>query len=184
MAVTSILAFGDSLTAGFGVAPDRSFAARLEQRLLEKGYQVRVINGGVSGDTTSDGLRRLDGLLRQDPDLVLLELGPNDFLQWVPVQTVRENLERMIRNCLDRGCPVLLAGFQSLKGMDEDYTRSFHSVYPELAQAYGLALCPDFLPDIPYNPELTLPDGIHPNEAGIDRIVEHVLPCLEPLIVG
>ena len=178
----TILAFGDSLTAGFGVAPQNSFASLLERSLEQEGYEARVINGGVSGDTTIDALPRLSGLLRYEPDVVLIELGANDFAMWVPLETVRSHLERMIQSAQDVGARVILAGVRSLSGADREYTESFHAMYKELARAYGLELVPDFLPDIPGNPELTLPDGLHPNETGIQRIVDQVLPYLRPIL--
>ena len=180
----TILAFGNSLTAGFGLAPDRSFAALLDRELREKGLQARVINGGVSGDTTFEGLRRLDGLLRHEPDLVLVELGANDLLMGLPVETVRANLERILDTCLETGADVILAGIRSLEGMDGDYSERFHAAYSELASSRNIPLVSDFLPGIPGDPEYTLPDGLHPNEAGVERIVRTVVPYLYSYVSG
>lgn len=180
----TILAFGNSLTAGFGLAPDRSFAALLDRELRGEGFDARVINGGVSGDTTSEGLRRLDGLLRHDPDLVLVELGTNDLLMGLPVETIRSNLERIVDTCLETGADVVLAGVRSLEGMDGDYSERFHAAYSELASSRDIALIPDFLPGIPGDPECTLPDGLHPNEGGVERIVQTVVPHLRPYVSG
>jgi acyl-CoA thioesterase-1 len=176
----TILAFGNSLTAGFGLAPDCSFAALLDRELREKGMQARVINGGLSGDTSFEGLRRLGGLLEHKPDLVLVELGANDLLVGLPVETVRANLERIVDTCLDTGAEVILAGVRSLEGMDGDYTERFHGAYADLARSRNIVLIPDFLPGIPGDPQFTLPDGLHPNETGVERIVRTVLPYLQP----
>ncbi len=180
----TILAFGNSLTAGFGLAPDNSFAALLHRKIGEKGMDARVINGGVSGDTTFEGLRRLEGLLRHEPDLVLVELGANDLLMGLPVETVRANLERIVDSCLDTGAEVILAGVSSLEGMDSDYSQRFHAEYADLAQSKNITLIPDFLPGIPGDPDLTLPDGLHPNERGAERIVRTVLPYLQPFLAA
>ena len=175
----TILAFGNSLTAGFGVSPGDSFAGRLQQVLRERGQEVRVINGGVSGDTTYDGLRRLGLLLQHSPDLVILEFGVNDFFMDMRPENIRTNLESMIDSCHSRGAKVLLAGFLSLRQIDGKYEESYHRIYEEIARFKDVSLFPDFLPDIPQNPELTLPDGIHPNETGIDKIVQEIVPFVQ-----
>ncbi len=172
----TILALGDSLTAGYGLGPGKSFADLLEKALAQEGWEVRVINGGVSGDTTLDGLRRTSGLLEHGPDLVMVELGPNDFFMELPLGEVRNNLDRIIDACQQSGARVLLAGFESLQGFYPGYAQGFHKIYRELSVSRQVPLVPDFLPAIPNNPELTLPDGVHPNEAGTRRIVEHILP--------
>ncbi|WP_291318982.1 arylesterase [Desulfonatronospira sp.] len=172
----TILALGDSLTAGYGLGRGKSFADLLQEALVQEGWQVKVINGGVSGDTTLDGLRRAGGLLRHGPDLVIVELGPNDFFMELPLSEVQQNLERIIDACLQSKATVLLAGFESLQGFYPGYAQGFHKIYRELAEARQVSFVPDFLPGIPDNPELTLPDGVHPNEAGTRRIVEHILP--------
>ncbi|WP_291323433.1 arylesterase [Desulfonatronospira sp.] len=175
----TILALGDSLTAGYGLGPGMSFASRLEKALTEEGWEVSVINGGISGDTTLDGLRRLDGLLRLRPDLVLVELGPNDFFMELPLREIRTNLDQIISACLESNARVLLAGFESLQGYYPGYDEDFHKIYREIASSRQVPLCPDFLPGIPQNPELTLPDGVHPNDAGTQKIVEHILPAVK-----
>ncbi len=177
-----VLALGDSLTAGYGLAPEHSFAFRLEQALGDEGNDVQVINGGVSGDTAHDGLLRLDGLLKHHPDLVIVEFGANDVYMGLPVDDVRSSLERIIDRCRETGAFVFLAGVASLQDPDEDYSMRFHKAFDELAKSKGISFLPDFLPGIPGNPELTLPDGIHPNESGVDRMVENILPGLRPLM--
>ena len=177
-----ILALGDSLTAGYGLPPEYSFASRLEKALGQEGKKVRVINGGVSGDTAYDGLRRLEELLKHRPDLVIVEFGANDLYMGLPVEEVSDNLTRIIDKCLSSGARVLLAGVLSLLNLDDDYMRKFHKAFEDVARSKGVVFLPDFLPGIPGNYEFTLPDGIHPNESGVNRIVEHVLPVLSPLL--
>ena len=178
----TVLALGDSLTTGYGLAPEHSFASRLEQVLKQEGSNTKVINGGVSGDTAYDGLRRLKNLLRHKPDLVIVEFGANDLYMGLPVEEVRDNLTRIIDKCLSSGARVLLAGVLSLLNLDDDYMRRFHKAFEDVARSKGVVFLPDFMPGIPGNFEYTLPDGIHPNEAGVDKIVEHVLPVLRPLL--
>ncbi len=178
----TILALGDSLTTGYGLAPDASFASRLEQALKREGRNVRVIDGGVSGDTAHDGLRRLVPFLQHRPDLVIVEFGTNDWYMGLPVEGIKASLARIIDKCLDAGARVILAGVSSLAGQDEDYDSQFHSLYQELAREKNVALVPDFMPGIPGNLALTLPDGLHPNEAGVDEIVANIMPMVRSMI--
>lgn len=173
---THVLAFGDSLTAGYGLAPSESFAARLEARLLEQGYQVRVTNAGVSGDTTSGGLDRLPWSLEDRPQLVILELGANDGLRGMDVGRMRENLESMIRLCQEAGAAVLLTGMRAPVNWGDVYKKNFEAVYPELAQTFDLSLYPFFLDGVLGKRALMLTDGLHPNAQGVERIVDGILP--------
>lgn len=175
---THILAFGDSLTAGYGLAPSESFAARLEARLLEHGHTVRVTNAGVSGDTTSGGLDRLPWSLEDKPDLVILELGANDGLRGMDVDRMRSNLEAMIRLCQEAGAVVILAGMRAPVNWGTAYKQNFEAVYPELAQAFDLPLYPFFLDGVLGAKSLMLTDGLHPNAQGVERIVEKILPLV------
>jgi len=177
----TILALGDSLTTGYGLAPENSFAFRLEQALTEDGLEVQVINGGVSGDTAHDGLMRLKSLIRHNPDLVIVEFGANDIYMGLPIAEVRTSLEKIIDICQKSGARVLLTGVLSLLDLNDDYSMKFHQVFEDVAQSKGLAFLPDFLPGIPGNPDLTLPDGIHPNESGVKRMVENILPMLRSM---
>ena len=177
----TILALGDSLTTGYGLAAEASFASRLEQILNREGGDVRVIDGGVSGDTAYDGLRRIDRLLAHNPDLVIVEFGTNDWYSGLPVEESKANLARIIDKCKNAGALVLLTGVRSLSGQGDEYDAEFHNLYQELAREKQVPLMPDFLPGIPGNLELTLPDGLHPNEAGVDAIVAAVLPVLRPM---
>lgn len=174
-----ILAFGDSLTAGYGLAPSESFAAQLEKRLREKGRQVRVTNAGVSGDTTSGGLARLNWSLQDTPHLVILELGANDGLRGLKPQTMRENLEAMITKIHKTGATVILAGMRSPVNWGPAYRIAFEQVFPELATKHSLPFYPFFLEGVMSDPTLVLEDGLHPNARGVAKIVEGILPLVE-----
>ena len=178
----TILALGDSLTTGYGLSPQDSFAFRLEQVLRQEGRQIKVINGGVSGDTANDGLRRLKNLLRHNPDLVIVQFGANDMYIGLSPEEVRDSLEKIIDMCREGKALVLLSGILSLQTADDDYNQKFHRVFEEVAASRDVPLLQDFMPGVPGNPELTLNDGIHPNEAGVDRIVENILPLLRTML--
>lgn len=173
-----ILAFGDSLTAGFGLAPAESFAAQLEQRLRRDGRLVRVTNAGVSGDTSSGGLARLDWSLEDRPALVILELGANDGLRGLDPERMRTNLDSMITRCRAAGARVILAGMRAPVNWGEEYRARFNSVFPELATQHDLPLYPFFLDGVITDRQLVLDDGLHPNAQGVARIVEGILPLV------
>jgi acyl-CoA thioesterase I len=179
-----ILAFGDSLTAGLGLAADEAFPARLEARLRAEGFAARVVNAGGSGDTTTDGLARLDWSLADKPDLVILEFGANDMLRGIDPATVRANLDAMIAKIQASGAKVLLLGMQAQSNWGTDYKRRFDRIYPELAQARGVALYPFFLDGVALDPKLNQPDGLHPNERGVAVLVDHIAPRVAQLIGG
>lgn len=180
-AQTLVMAFGDSLYAGYGVKQNESLPARLEAALKAKGYDVRVQNAGVSGDTTAAGLQRLafalDGLPRK-PDLVLLGLGGNDMLRGIPPEQTRENMEKMMAELDRRGIKVALTGMLAAPNLGADYVREFESVYPDLAKQYDAALYPFILDGVVQDSALMLPDGVHPNAKGIDNIVAKLLPVV------
>ena len=173
-----ILAFGDSLTAGYNLPPSKSFAAQLEQRLLEQGRAVRITNAGLSGDTTSGGKDRLAWSLQDKPELVILELGANDGLRGLDPARMRENLEAMIMEIRESGARVILAGMKAPVNWGAPYRLEFEKVFPELAEIHGLALYPFFLDGVITNPALLLEDGLHPNAAGVARIVDGILPLV------
>jgi acyl-CoA thioesterase-1 len=175
---THILAFGDSLTAGYNLPPSRSFAAQLEQRLLDQKRRVRVTNAGLSGDTTSGGRARLGWSLQDRPELVILELGANDGLRGMDPAIMRENLEAMIQECRQAGARIILAGMRAPVNWGEAYRREFERVFPELAEKYGLPLYPFFLDGVIGNQALLLDDGLHPNADGVRRIVDGILPLV------
>jgi acyl-CoA thioesterase-1 len=175
---THILAFGDSLTAGYNLPSDKSFAAQLEQRLLEQGRAVRVTNAGLSGDTTSGGRARLAWSLEDKPELVILELGANDGLRGLEVGRMRENLEAMITQIRESGARIILAGMKAPVNWGATYRQEFETVFPELAEKHGLALYPFFLDGVIGDPALLLDDGLHPNASGVTRIVDGILPLV------
>jgi acyl-CoA thioesterase-1 len=182
--VPEILAFGDSLTAGFGLPADAAFPSRLEARLRAEGTLARVVNAGVSGDTTAGGLARLDWVLAGKPDLVILELGANDALRGIDPKIVRANLDKMITRIQASGAKLLLAGMRAPPNWGEDYQQAFDRVYPELARAHGVTLYPFFLEGVAMDPKLNQPDGLHPNERGVAAVVDRIAPYVARLIGG
>jgi acyl-CoA thioesterase I len=179
-----ILVFGDSLAAGFGLPPEASFPARLEARLAADGIRARVVNAGVSGDTTAGGLKRLDWALAEKPDLVILELGANDALRGIDPETVRANLDAMIRKIAASGAKLLLAGMLAPPNWGEAYKKRFDALYPELAKAHGVALYPFFLDGVAMEPTLNQPDGLHPNARGVAALVDRIAPHVAKLLGG
>jgi acyl-CoA thioesterase-1 len=178
-----IVAFGDSLTAGYGVAPDQSYPALLESRLRAEGYRYRVINAGVSGDTTAGGLRRVDWALRSRPDIVLLELGANDALRGLDLGQVRSNLDAMITRFQAAGARVLLLGMRLPPNYGTPYAGEFERLYRDLADRRKIPLMPFFLEGVAAVARLNQPDGIHPTPEGyrivVDRLWPHILPLLK-----
>ncbi len=180
----AILAFGDSLTAGFGLPADKTFPARLESRLKADGVRTHVINAGVSGDTTAGGLARLDWALADKPDLVILELGANDALRGIDPKLVAANLDAMIGKIQAAGAKLLLAGMLAPPNWGEAYRKSFDRIYPDLARAHGVALYPFFLDGVALNPKLNQADGEHPNERGVGVLVDQIAPYVVRLLGG
>ena len=177
-----IVAFGDSLTAGLGVAAEEAYPARLQRRLEDQGLRYRVINAGVSGDTSAGGLRRIDWALKSRPDIVILELGANDGLRGLNLQETRANLERIIQRCKDASVIVVLAGMKLPPNYGIEYTRSFEAMYPALAKQFRLALIPFFLDGVAGSASLNQADGIHPTSEGHRIIAGKVLETLKPLL--
>lgn len=171
-----ILALGDSLTAGYGLAKQDSFPAQLEKALRADGRQVRVINGGVSGDTSAGGLARMDWLLVENPDLIIVELGANDALRAIDPDRTRENLDNIVAKSKAKGAQVLLAGMLAPPNLGRDYGEEFNAIYPELAKKHDVPLYPFFLDGVAAEPQLNQPDGMHPTAEGIAVIVERILP--------
>lgn len=177
-----IAAFGDSLTAGKGLAAEEAFPAQLEKVLRGRGHNVTVINAGVSGDTTAGGRARLDWLLADKPDLVILELGANDGLRAIDPQATRENLDAILTRLGEEKIAVLLTGMKAPPNLGEKYVTAFESVYPDLAQKHGVALFPFFLEGVAAEPHLNQGDGLHPTADGVLVIIKNILPYLEPLL--
>jgi acyl-CoA thioesterase I len=182
--VPVILDFGDSLTAGYGVAPEQSFPARLEAWLRRQGIEARVVNGGVSGDTTAGGLSRLDWALADKPDLVILALGANDALRGIDPATVRDNLDKMIQKVEASGAKMLLLGMVAPPNWGDGYKRAFDRIFPELARAHDVPLYSFFLEGVAMRPELNQPDGLHPNERGIAVLVDRITPVVARLVAS
>ena len=174
----TILALGDSLTAGFGLNGSDSFPSRLQMALRAAGHKVRVINGGVSGDTTAGGLARLDWLMQDRPDVVIVELGGNDALRGLPPAGTRRNLDGIIKRVKEKGAKVILAGMLAPPNMGKAYTAAFNPIFPDLAQSHNVPLYAFFLDGVIQNPALMLPDGVHPNAKGFAVIVERILPIV------
>jgi len=177
-----ILAFGDSLTAGFGVREEDSFPVRLQQRLQADGIAVEIVNAGVSGDTTSGGLARLGWSLTQKPDLVLVELGANDALRGIDPGVARANLDRILARLREMGLPALLLGMKAPANWGRDYQLEFDAIFPNLAEKYAVPLYPFFLEGVAGDKELNQPDGLHPNARGVAVIVGRVAPEIEKLL--
>jgi acyl-CoA thioesterase-1 len=177
-----IAALGDSLTAGLGVAADEAYPARLEARLSREGYAYRVVNAGVSGDTTAGGLRRVDWVLRAKPEIVIVALGANDGLRAQSPQAMRENLAAIVRRVQAAGARVLLAGMYLPPNYGAEYTKEFQAVFPEVARSTGVAFMPFLLDGVAADPRLNQPDGIHPTAAGQQVIADHLWPYLRPLL--
>lgn len=181
-ATTRILAFGDSLTAGFGLPPEDAFPVRLAERLGKDGFAVTIDNGGVSGDTTSGGLARLDWALGDHPDLVLLELGANDALRGIDPALAEHNLDAMLAKLTAAHIKVLLLGMEAPNNWGVAYKKSFDAIYPALARKYRVPLYPFFLDGVALDPSLNQGDGLHPNPAGVAIIVARIAPKLEELL--
>lgn len=177
-----IVAFGDSLTAGYLLKNKDAFPSQLQAALTENGFNVSVINSGVSGDTTADGLERLEWAIPQGTQAVILELGANDALRGQAPEKARSNLEKMITYLKDRKIEILLAGMKAPKNWGADYAKAFDPIYPELAQKYDLLLYPFFLEGVALNPALVLEDGLHPNDKGVREIVKRILPYVKKLL--
>ncbi len=181
----TIIAFGDSLTAGYQLAPGQGFAPQLETALRARGRAVTVVNAGVSGDTTTQGRARVNWVLAGvrakggKPDLVILELGANDMLRGEPPATAKANLDAMITAFKAAGARVLIAGMLAQPNLGAAYARDFNALYPALAKTRGVALYPFFMDGVAAVPGLQLADGLHPTPKGVGIIVRRILPSVE-----
>ena len=178
----TIFVLGDSLTAGYGLQPSDAFPVKLEAALKAKGFDARVINAGVSGDTALDGLSRLDWSLSDDVNAVIVELGANDALRGLPPAQAEEALDGILAKLAEKQLPVLVAGMQAPPNMGPDYQKAFDGMYPRLAAKYGALLYPFFLDGVAAEAKLNQADGLHPNPAGVDIVVARMLPSVEQLI--
>ena len=174
-----IVAFGDSLTAGYNLPASAAFPAQLEKALKERGFDVEMINAGVSGDTTTSAMARLDWSIPDGVDGVIMELGANDALRGVDPGLTESNFRIMLQKLQDRGIPVLLAGMMAPRNMGENYVKLFDGMYRPLAAQFNAVYYPFFLQGVAGDPKLNLPDGIHPNAEGVAVIVKNILPTVE-----
>lgn len=177
-----IVGFGDSLMAGYQLPPDDAFPNKLQAALKAKGHDVEISNAGVSGDTTSGGVARLDWSVPQGTELVILELGANDMLRGIAPDITEKNLDDMLTALKARKINVVLAGMYAAPNLGPDYQQAFDAIFPRLAQKHGVPLIPFFMQGVAATPSLQLDDGMHPNAAGVDRMVENALPVIEPLL--
>jgi acyl-CoA thioesterase-1 len=177
-----IVAFGDSLTAGFGLDPSQSYPALLQKRLDDAGYTFKVINSGLSGDTSAGGVRRLEWALKGDVKFLILELGANDALRGQSVAEMKSNLANIIKRAQERKVTVILAGMEAPPNYGGDYTRSFREAFRDLAAEYDIPLIPFFLEGVGGVAHLNQGDGIHPNVQGTQIVMENVWRVLEPLL--
>jgi len=178
----TVLAFGDSLTAGLGVDPQSAFPAQLEEALKARGHKVRIINAGVSGDTAAAGRDRLDWVLTDDIDAVIVELGANDALRGIAPSETRTALSAILNTLKQRKLPVLIAGMMAPRNLGPDYAAGFDPIFPDLAKAYGAIYYPFFLDGVATRPDLNQADGLHPNPAGVIEIVTRITSSVEELL--
>ncbi len=177
-----VLAYGDSLTAGYQLPPGQGFAPQLEKALKAKGRDVTVVGAGVSGDTSTQGRARVNWVLagmKQKPDLVVLELGANDMLRGQSPKTARDNLDAMVKAFKAKGARVLIAGMRANPTLGKAYVTEFETMFPAVAKANGVSLYPFFLDGVAAQPGLQLADGMHPNGKGVQVMVKRILPAVE-----
>jgi acyl-CoA thioesterase I len=177
-----LVAYGDSLTAGFGVALAEAFPAQLERALKAKGHNVEVINAGVSGDTTAAALERFDWAVPDGVHAAIVELGANDALRGQDPAQAKRNLDTILGRLKGKGIEVLVAGIPAPRNWGDAYVKAFDGMFAELAQKHGAALYPFFLDGVALKPNLNLPDGLHPNAQGIAAVVERIMPSVVALI--
>jgi acyl-CoA thioesterase-1 len=177
-----IVALGDSLIAGFGLPAEATFTARLAHALKEKGIAAEIVNAGVSGDTATGGLARLDWSVPDGIDAVIVSLGGNDMLRGIEPKVTREALDAIVRRLKERGIAVLLAGMRAPPNMGPHYVQAFEAIYPDLAAKHGVVFYPFILDGVAADQRMNQRDGIHPNEAGVNAIVAGILPKVLELV--
>ena len=177
-----LVVLGDSLSAGYQLSAGEGFPDQLQKALDAKGLSVDVINAGVSGDTSSGGLSRLDWSVGPDTNAVILELGANDALRGISPELTRKNIDEIVRRLTDRGIAVLVAGMMAPRNLGPEYADAFDPIYSDVAKAHDALFYPFFLEGAALNPDLNLSDGMHPNAKGVEVIVENILPKVEELL--
>lgn len=178
----TLMVFGDSLVAGYGLPVDQSFPAQLEKKLRENDCDVKVINAGVSGETTAGALSRLEWSLQDNPDYIILITGANDMLRAIDPKSTRENLRRILDILEQKKIPVLLAGMRSFRNLGEIFGGQYEGMYKELAEKYDTAFYPFFLDGVAMDAALNQQDGLHPNEKGVALIVDKMMDDVEDLL--
>lgn len=177
-----IVAFGDSLSAGYGLEPGQSYPDSLQKKLDAAGFSYRVVNEGISGDTTSGGVARIDSVLGHKPEIVVLELGGNDGLRGIPVERTSENLDQILTQLKAGGAKVLLAGITLPRNYGAKYISDFDRIYPALAKKHGVRLLPFLLDGVVLHPKLMQRDALHPTAEGCEVVAGNVLKALQPLL--
>jgi acyl-CoA thioesterase-1 len=177
-----LVALGDSLTAGYGLPPGKAFPDRLEAALRAEGWDVKVINAGVSGDTAADGLARYDWAVPKDADALIVEFGGNDMLRGMKPEATKATLAAILNKARAVHLPVLLAGMRAAPNLGGEYAGEFSAIYSALATAYDVPLYPFFLDGVAGDPKLDQSDGLHPNAQGVEVIVQKILPSVEALL--
>jgi acyl-CoA thioesterase I len=177
-----ILALGSSLTQGYGLPPGTEFTTQLQQALKAQGIDAEVVNAGVSGDTSADGLSRLDWSLADHPDAAILEMGSNDMLRGISPAETERNLRAMLTIFQKDHIPVLFTGMQAQRNLGQEYVTAFDAIYPKLAKEFHVIYYPFFLDGVALNPKLNQGDGLHPNPAGVKIIVARMLPDVKKLV--
>lgn len=180
----TIVGFGDSLMAGYQLNASDAFPTKLQAALRDNGHDVSVINAGVSGDTSSGGLARLDWSVPDQTNLIVLELGANDALRGIAPELTEANLEAMVTRLKQRGMAIVLVGMLAPPNMGPDYERAFNAIYPRLAKKHGLPFYEFFLDGVAATPALLLADGMHPNPEGVDKMVTGILPLIETVLMS
>lgn len=180
--VPLIIFLGDSLTAGYGLSEEQAFPALVGAQLEAEGIQVEIVNAGISGDTTAGGVSRLDWLLTQKPDVMVVELGANDGLRGLSLEETVANLDDILRRCQEAGAKVLLIGMKIPPSYGSDYAGDFEKLFERLASQHGVAAMPFLLAGVAADPELNQGDGIHPNAEGQRRVAANLVPYLLPLL--
>ena len=178
-----LVALGDSLTAGFGLPPGKAFPDQLEAALRAKGWDVQVVNAGVSGDTAANALARYDWSVPKDADALIVELGGNDMLRGMKPEATKRTLAAILDKARATHLPVLLAGMRAAPNLGGQYAAEFFPIYPELAKSHDVLLYPFFLDGVAGDPKLDQPDGLHPNAQGVEVIVQKILPSVEALLM-
>ena len=181
-APTVIVAMGDSLTEGMGVDPADAYPAQLERRLLADGYNVEVVNAGISGETTSGALSRVNWVLGLEPDIVILATGGNDGLRGIAPELTARNLDQLVTTFQDAGVTVLLAGMEMVENMGEEYTSAFRAIYPTVSATHDVRLIPFLLEGVATDPKLNQPDFIHPTASGYAVVVDTIYPYVTDLL--